>query len=287
MILKQIFYKLPYSLKNIISKLSAQFYSNIENDFIFNNEIGKNYKLSIKDKKNIIKRLKFSVSKIDSATDINIHLRLIKKILELDPKSKGYIVECGVFKGATSIPLSIGAKITGRKLILYDSFEGLPSGEKSIPRRYYPHLQVTGSYQKGMYKGSIDEVKRNLLMFGNLESCILRKGYFNKVLHSHKEKIDFLFLDVDLVSSTKDCILNLWKFLVDGGYCYSDDACDLDVVKVWFDNNWWKKNINSKAPGYIGSGCGVPISLSYSSLGYAIKDPNIKKYKSISWLIKN
>ncbi len=51
MILKQIFYKLPNSLKNIISKLSAQFYSNIENDFIFNNEIGKNYKLTVKDKK--------------------------------------------------------------------------------------------------------------------------------------------------------------------------------------------------------------------------------------------
>ena len=287
MILKQIFYKLPHSIKNIISKLSAQFYSNIENDFIFNNEIGKNYKLTVKDKKNIIKRLKFSISKIDSATDINIHLILIKKILELDPSSKGYIVECGVFKGATSIPLSIGAKITGRKLILYDSFEGLPSGEKSIPRRYYPHLQVTGSYKKGMYKGSIDEVKKNLLMFGNLEVCILRKGYFNKVLPSHKEKIDFLFLDVDLVSSTKDCILNLWKYLVDGGYCFSDDACDLDVVKVWFDNNWWKKNINSKAPGYIGSGCGVPISFSYSSLGYTVKDPNIRKYKSISWLIKN
>ena len=63
MILKQIFYKLPNSLKDIISKLSAQFHSNIENDFIFNKEIGKNYKLTIKDKKNIIKRLKFSVSK--------------------------------------------------------------------------------------------------------------------------------------------------------------------------------------------------------------------------------
>lgn len=285
MILKQIFYKLPTNIKNIIYKLSSQFHSNIENDFIFNKEVGSKYKLSINDKKNIVKRLKYSISKIDSATDFNIHLILIKKILELNPKGKGSIVECGVYKGATSIPLSIGAKITGRNLILYDSFEGLPSGEKSIPQRYYPHLQVTGSYKKGMYKGSLEDVKTNLLMFGNLDVTILRKGYFSKTLPKHKEKIDFLFLDVDLVSSTKDCILYLWKYLNNGGYCYSDDACDLDVVKVWFDNHWWKKNIRSNAPGYVGSGCGIPISFSYSSLGYTIKDPNIKKFKKISWLV--
>lgn len=284
MILKNIFYLLPYSFQKLISKLSYQLYNNIENDFIYNPKIGYKYNLSIRDKKNIVKRIKKSISKIDSATDINVHFTLIKKILELDIKKKATIVECGVYKGATSIALSIAAKITGRRLILYDSFQGLPDGEKSIPKRYYPYLKVTGSYKKGMYKGPIEEVKRNLKKFGEIDVCDFRKGYFNKSLKKHREKIDFLFLDVDLVSSTKDCILGLWKFLKKGSFCYSDDACDLDVVKVWFDNKWWKKNLKCNAPGYIGSGCGIPISFAHSSVGYSIKEANLKKYNRISWL---
>ena len=282
--LKKTFHLLPKNLKNIIYKLSNQFYNNLEDDFIFNPEIGKKYNLNTQDKKQIVERIKKSISKIDSATDINIHFVLLKKILELDPRKKSSIVECGVYKGATSVTLSIAAKITNRKLILYDSFKGLPNGEKSIPKRFYPHLKITGSYKKGMYKGTLDEVKNNLLLFGEIDVCEFRKGFFNKSLLRHKEKIDFLFLDVDLVSSTKDCILNLWKYLNNGAYCYTDDACDMDVVKVWFDNVWWKKNVNCKPPGYIGSGSGIPISFSHSSLGYAIKETNLKNYKKINWL---
>lgn len=284
MILKKIYFKLPKSIKNIILKLGFHFYNNIEDDFINNPNIGKNYKLTTTDKINIVKRLKYSMTKIESATDINIHFHLLKKILELEPKKKAYIVECGVYKGATSIVLSIGAKITGRKLILYDSFKGLPDGEKSISKRNYPHLKVTGSYKKGMYKGTLEEVKDNILMFGEINVCIFRKGFFNKSLIKHREKIDFLFLDVDLVSSTKDCLFYLWKYLNPGRYCYTDDACDIDVVKIWFDDLWWKKKLKYKAPGYIGSGCGLPISFSHSSLGYAVKEENKKKYKKVNWL---
>ena len=179
---KKIFHKLPRNLKNIIFKLSYQFYNNIEDDFIFNPEIGKKYNLNIKDKKKIVSRLKKSISSIDSATDINIHYTLIKKILELNPRKRSSIVECGVYKGATSIALSIAAKATNRKLILYDSFEGLPNGERSIKKRFYPHLKITGSYEKGMYKGTLDEVKNNYyylvsLMFVNSGKVFLIKVY--------------------------------------------------------------------------------------------------------------
>lgn len=286
MYLKKFYSKLPNSIKSKINKLSFNFSHNIEEDFIFNSEVGKKYNLTINEKKKIVQRMKYSISNITSATDINIHFFLLKSVLSLNPNKVSTIVECGVFKGATSVVLSMGAKITGRKLILYDSFDGLPNGEKNISHRYYPYLGVTGTYKKGMYKGALEEVKSNLLAYGHLDACELRKGFFNKSLKTHKEKIDFLFLDVDLVSSTQDCILYLWKHLVDGGCCYTDDACDIDVVKVWFDEKWWKKNLKLKAPGYVGSGCGLPITSNFSSLGYTIKSPNLKNYKNISWLEK-
>ena len=57
---------------------------------------------------------------------------------------------------------------------------------------------------------------------------------------------------------------------------FSDDACDMDVVSIWFNNEWWQKNLNCDAPGYVGSGCGISLGGKYSSLGYSIKNQILK-----------
>jgi hypothetical protein len=135
-----------------------------------------------------------------------------------------------------------------------------------------------------MYEGSLKNVKENIYKFGELDICEFRKGVFSKTLIKHNELVEFLFLDVDLVSSTKECVIYLWPHLLDNTYVYTDDACDMDVVKVWFDEKWWKKNLNCKAPGFVGSGCGLPLNYNFSSLGYTIKEPNKSSYKKVSWL---
>ena len=138
-----------------------------------------------------------------------------------------------------------------------------------------------------MYKGQLEEVSDNLRLFGEPSVCELRKGYFEDTLKKHKEIIDFCFIDVDLTQSTKTCIKYLWKKLRNKSFIYTDDACDLNVAAVWFDNNWWKKNINEPAPGYVGAGCGLPnMSRFYSSLGYVYKNINKKTQNTnkFSWL---
>ena len=55
-----------------------------------------------------------------------------EKKFSLNP-SNNIIVECGCFKGASSISLSIFSKIVNRKLI-YDSFEGLPDDDNIVKR---------------------------------------------------------------------------------------------------------------------------------------------------------
>ena len=175
---------------------------------------------------------------------MNVHLTLLKYLFLIPSESTGDLVECGCFKGSTSITLSIAAKIMEKKLIIYDSFEGLPTGEHSIKRKY-PHLKLSGYYKKGMYSGSLDSVNKNIDKYGFIECVELRKGFFNKTLKSHKEKIDFLFLDVDLTSSTYSCIKYLWPLLNYDRYCMTDDACDLSVVNCWFDTAWWKKNLKT------------------------------------------
>jgi len=48
------------------------------------------------------------------------------KLLELPIDMQGDVVECGCWKGGATVNLSLICKITGRKLKVYDSFEGLP-----------------------------------------------------------------------------------------------------------------------------------------------------------------
>lgn len=273
---------LYYSLPLILLKISKIFFSKLYNpiifDFIFS-PIGKKYGLTKKKRIILLKKFIKIIENIDSGTSLETHITLAKYLLSL-PKSKNeFVVECGCFKGASSCSISLVCKIIKKKLIIYDSFDGLPFVSKNN-KTFYPHLKVTERYKKGMYKGNLNIVKQNLLNFGELSQCILRSGFFDKTLPNHKEKIGFIFLDVDLVSSTKSCIKNLWKHLKNDGYIFTDDSCDMNNVKIWFDSKWWKKNLGVIAPGYIGSGCGLPLNSFYSGLGYSIKKPNIKKFSS-------
>jgi len=177
------------------------------------------------------------------------------------------------------------AKIVKRKLIVADSFQGLPEDDKNVIHQY-PHVGVFGFYKKGMYSAGLEEVKKNLSDYGELPVCQFLPGFFANSLKNLKKPIVFAFLDVDLLTSIKDCIKYIWPRLINNGYIYTDDSCDMEVVKVWFDNLWWQRILKQPAPGYVGSGCGLPISPNYTSLGYAFKVNNPKEsYKRVSWLV--
>ena len=116
--LKKIYHNLPSYIQNYLNKAAAKVSNNSIEEFVYS-DIGKNYNISTKDKLNIIKRINYSFSKIESATSLDVQLELGKKILSLNSNDKNYIVECGCYIGSSSVALSIFAKITDRKLISY------------------------------------------------------------------------------------------------------------------------------------------------------------------------
>jgi len=61
-----------------------------------------------------------------AGTSWRAYLLMAMKLLELPPETKGDIIECGCWQGGSTINLSIISAITGRKLRVCDSFEGLP-----------------------------------------------------------------------------------------------------------------------------------------------------------------
>jgi O-methyltransferase len=213
-------------------------------------------------------------------------LTLISKILQIPPSSdESCLVEAGCYYGATSCTMSIAAKILKKKLIIYDSFFGLPDDDDK-ELKIYDHLKIKGFYKKGMYAASKKDVEQNVLKYGEYKNCLFREGLFSDTMPKHTEKICFLFLDVDLKSSTKTSIKYLYPYMKDNHYIFTDDSCDLSIIKIWFDENFWNKELNCSAPGYVGSGCGLPINGEFSSLGYSIKNLDANLLQNVKWLNK-
>lgn len=255
----------------------------IVKDFV-EGEYGADYGIGPELKADLVQRLYNNVKHIETATSPIYHVHLAKEILNILPSVKGAVIECGCFKGGSTAALSLIGRLTGRKLIVCDSFEGLPGDETEIVRNY-PHLRVFGYTDKGMYAGRFEEVRMNIANYGSLEVCTFIKGFFSESLRTLNEPIAFAFLDVDLLSSMKDCIRYIWPLLADDGLIYTDDSCDMEVVKIWFDDNWWLDNFGIKAPGYVGSGCGLPLHTKICSLGYSRKVSDISQsYGKIHWL---
>jgi hypothetical protein len=247
-------------------------------------DVGLHYHVDSRVKQELLEQFREINLRIPSATQYLYHVVLAKEILSIPKEVQGCIVECGSYKGASTASLSLVCSRVGRKLFVCDSFEGLPE-EHTLTVHEYPHLGVFGYYQKGMYAARLEEVKENISRYGDLSVCTFVPGLFSESLKTLSEPVAFAFFDVDLADSMKDCIRYIWLLLVDGGLIYTDDSCDMEVVRIWFDDVWWKQELGCRAPGYVGSGCGLPLSPDFSSLGYARKlaDPT-KSYKRVSWL---
>ncbi len=279
------FFSCSFFVKRGFHKYFGNFFikSAVESEFI-NGSYGSWYGIRKRDRKKLVKMIHKQSKHVTNATNILYHTVLAKEILSIPKEIEGVVVECGAFKGSTSVTLSLACKLAGRKLIVCDSFEGLPDEETDLVRDY-THLQIYGYYEKGMYEGTLDEVKSNISNYGAIEVCEFNKGFFSDSLKNLKEPVAFAFFDVDLTSSIKDCIKYIWPLMAEGAKVYTDDSCDMEVVKVWFDDTWWKENLGRPAPGYVGSGCGLPLDYDFSSLGYTSRISDITSaYGKTSWL---
>lgn len=204
------------------------------------------------------------------ATDLSQWIVLATRILQIPKTVKGAVIECGCYKGASTCALSLICSAAGRRLTVCDSFCGLPDDEPTARHRY-PHLGVKTTYTPGLFAGRLDEVKDTLSQWGDSSVCDFIPGFFSESLIALHEPIVFGFLDVDLALSMRDCLRHIWPLLVEGGFIYTDDSCDMDVVKIWFEPAFWQA-LGFDPPGYIGSGSGIcGLSADYTSLGYSTK----------------
>lgn len=249
--------------------LGAQSWSAYLIDDFVHGPCGRDYGVTAEEKRQFAAQFQRNTETIESGTSALVHVILARAILSIPPRLDGAVVECGVWKGASSASLSLICQRVGRRLKVCDSFQGLP--DDGARRHLGLHTGVYGHYQAGMFLGTLEEVRENIRRQGALDTCDFIAGFFNESLKTLSEPVAFAFLDVDLESSTRDCLQALWPLLAEDAFVYSDDAGDLDVVKVYFDDPWWRGRLGCAAPGFVGGGCGLPLSPTYSSLGYTRK----------------
>lgn len=167
---------------------------------------------------------------------------------------KGDFVECGVWKGGSAMIIASTLELCGindRKIILYDTFEGMsePSeyDKKNAPTSNVDTIQEfwkksqNGNINQWCYS-SIEEVKSNLLKTSYpFDMFELVKGKVEDTIPAIiPDNISLLRLDTDWYESTKHELIHLYPILSIKGILIIDDygswAGAKKAVDEYFDN---------------------------------------------------
>jgi O-methyltransferase len=220
-------------------------------------------------------RMFWNTVRIRTGTSYKTHLAMALKILETPADVPGDIVECGTWKGGSAANLSLVCRIVGRRLKIYDSFEGLPAavpGDREAPY-----------YKAGDYCGTLPEVKRNITRYGAIEVCDFVPGWFKDTLPKESSPVLLAFLDVDLEASLHTCVRYLWPRLVDTGYIFIDECVGVGYCALFFSEKYWKTYFDRTPPGMIGAGTGLPLGEYYigpwsEKKSHPLQHPNAGAY---------
>ena len=150
-------------------------------------------------------------------------LRNLRAAVEsvIDEDIPGDVIEAGVWRGGASIfarAVLADRGVTDRRVIVADSFEGLPPPDHPADRgsqlHTYAHLAV-----------SVEEVQANFARFGLLDDqVVFLKGWFRDTMpRVPSSALAVMRLDGDMYESTIDPLVHLYDRLSPGGWVILDD----------------------------------------------------------------
>jgi predicted O-methyltransferase YrrM len=193
--------------------------------------------------------------------------------LLINTQADGAVVECGCYAGGSSAKLSIIAKLVGRTMTVFDSFEGLPRVDGPFLRDH--HARRSDAWVKdwdaGRYAARLDAVKANVDTYGEGSVCSYVKGWFSDTLTDEHlpGAIGFAFADVDLANSARQCLEAIWPRLGDAGVFATHDAAYIKVLQAFTDPQLWATQFHSTPPILFGAGFGLCNESPH--LGYMVK----------------
>jgi len=122
----------------------------------------------------------------------------------------GDVAEFGVFMGATAKLIAYAVKGSGKKVHLFDTFEGLPQPTKPID-----------IHNKGEFNVPFDKVEA---FFQDTPEAVFHKGFFPDTTKGLEElQYSFVHIDADLYQSTLDGFDYFYPRMCKGGIILLDD----------------------------------------------------------------
>ena len=167
-------------------------------------------------------------------TSVDRQLTLINAVRYIvSSEISGCFVECGVWKGGSSMAVSLALLQEGqrdRDIFLYDTFEGMTAptiNDKTLDGIFaQQHLDRSTNKSGYWCVAGIEEVRLNMNSTGYPEEKIhLIKGPVEKTIPSKMptDPIALLRLDTDWYESTQHELTHLFPRLVEGGIMIIDD----------------------------------------------------------------
>jgi O-methyltransferase/8-demethyl-8-(2,3-dimethoxy-alpha-L-rhamnosyl)tetracenomycin-C 4'-O-methyltransferase len=151
------------------------------------------------------------------------NLRMLAESV-IEDKIKGDFLEAGVWRGGACIYMRgilAAHNVTDRRVLVADSFAGLPPAEPDI----YPADTGDPHHTIKELAVSLEEVKRNFARYGLLDQqVVFVPGWFKDTLaQAPTQHLALLRLDGDMYASTMQALEGLYARLSPGGYVVIDD----------------------------------------------------------------
>jgi O-methyltransferase len=158
-----------------------------------------------------------------------------------------------------------------RRLLVFDSFEGLPSVSGNEGADHHPRQSAPCVWKAGACSASLDVVQRNVASYGEPAACVFVRGWFSDTLNASNlpSRVALAYTDVVLPSSARTCLAALWPRVSDGGIYFSRDLALTNAWMAMADPEWWRQSLAEDRPMIFGVGFGLSDASPY--LGFLIK----------------
>ena len=177
-------------------------------------------------------------------------LAVADRVLRLAGRPDLTVVEAGSGKGGGTAKLSLATRLAAGRLVVFDSFRGIPSNTEVHRNLYGRRVE----FRAGAFRGRLPSVRRTVERFGALEVCEFRKGWFADTLPAFDGHVDVALLDVDLLSSTRTCLTHLMPRLRPGGVIFTQDGHLHAIAELLGDPHFWRDEVGVEPPAIPGLG---------------------------------